>query len=100
MKIYIYIFYIYMPENLYPKLPSVPSISQESFNVVTIRKYYQDITYLRNKYEKERKYKNSYNKLLHASTGSILYLPHDRYEKKVISMLQISWMLIKIAECC
>ena len=24
-----------MPENLYPKLPSAPSISQESFNVET-----------------------------------------------------------------
>ena len=60
-----------MPENLYPKLPSAPSISQESFNIETIRKYYQDITDLRNKYhEKQRKYKNSYNKLLHASTGA------------------------------
>ena len=60
-----------MPENLYPKLPSAPSISQESFNIETIRKYCQDITDLRNKYhEKQRKYKNSYNKLLHASTGA------------------------------
>ena len=60
-----------MPENLYPKLPSAPSISQESFNVETIRKYHQDITDLKNKYdEKQRKYKNSYNKLPHASTGS------------------------------
>ena len=59
-----------MLENLYPKLPSAPSISQESFNVEMIRKYYQDITNLRNKYhEKQQKYKNSYNKLLHASTG-------------------------------
>ena len=60
-----------MPENLYPKLPSAPSISQESFNIETIRKYYQDITDLKNKYnEKQRKYKNAYNKLLHASTGA------------------------------
>ena len=45
-----------MPENLYPKLPSAPSISQESFNVETIRKYNQDITDLENKYdEKQRK---------------------------------------------
>ena len=59
-----------MPEILYPKLPSAPSISQESFNIEMIRKCYQDITDLRNKYhEKQRKYKNSYNKLLHASTG-------------------------------
>ena len=56
---------------MYPKLPSTPSISQESFNVETIRKYYQDITDLRNKYhKKQRKYKNSYNKLLHASTDA------------------------------
>ena len=60
-----------MPENLYPKLPSVPSISQESFNIDMVRKYYQDITDLKNKYnEKQRKYKNAYNKLLHASTGA------------------------------
>ena len=60
-----------MSENLYPKLPSAPSINQESFNVEMIRKYYQDITDLRNKYhEKQWKYKNSYNKLLHASTGA------------------------------
>ena len=53
-----------MPENLYPKLPSAPSISQESFNVETIRKYYQDITDLKNKYdEKQRKHENAYNKL-------------------------------------
>ena len=57
-----------MPENLYTKLPSAPSISQESFNV---RKYYQDITDLKNRYNKKRrKYKNAYNKLLHASTGA------------------------------
>ena len=56
---------------MYPKLPNAPSISQESFTVETIRKYYQDITDLRNKYhEKQRKNKNSYSKLLHASTGA------------------------------
>ena len=60
-----------MPENLYPKLPSAPSISQESFNVEMIRKYCQDITDLKNKYnEKQQKYKNAYNKLLHTSTGA------------------------------
>ena len=63
--------YIYIPENLYPKLSSAPLMSQESFNIETIRKYHQDITDLKNKYhEKQRKYKNSYNKLLHASTVS------------------------------
>ena len=60
-----------MPENLYPKLPSAPLISQESFNVETIRKYCQDITDLKNKYdEKQRKYKDSYNKLLNTSTAA------------------------------
>ena len=60
-----------MPENLYPKLPSAPSISQESFNIEMVRKYYQDITDLKNKYdEKQRKYQNAYNKLLNASTGA------------------------------
>ena len=46
-------------------------MSQESFNVEMIRKYYQDTWNLKNKYnEKQRKYKNAYNKLLHASTGA------------------------------
>ena len=60
-----------MPENLYPKLPSAASMSQESFNIETVRKYYQDITDLKNKYnEKQRKYGNACNKLLKASTGA------------------------------
>ena len=59
-----------MSENLYPKLPTAPPISQESFNIEMIRKYYQDIANLKEKYtEKQRKYKNAYNRLLHASTG-------------------------------
>ena len=58
-----------MAKNLYPKLPSAPSMSQESFNIEMVRKYYQDITDLKNKYnQKQRKYRNAYNKLLHAST--------------------------------
>ena len=60
-----------MPENLYPQLPTAPPISQESFNIETVRKYYQDIENLKEKYtEKQRKYKNAYNRLLHASTGA------------------------------
>ena len=60
-----------MPENLYPQLPTVPPINQESFNIEMIKKYYQDITDLKNKYtEKQRKYKNVYNRLLHVSTGA------------------------------
>ena len=60
-----------MPENLYPQLPTAPSMSQESFNIEMVRKYYQDIVNLKGKYtEKQRKYKNAYNRLLHASTGA------------------------------
>ena len=60
-----------MPENLYPQLPSAPSMSQESFNIETVRKYYQDIANLKEKYnEKQQKYKNACNRLLHTSTGA------------------------------
>ena len=60
-----------MPENLYPQLPTVPPMSHGSFNIEMVRKYYQDIANLKEKYaEKQRKYKNSYNRLLHASTGA------------------------------
>ena len=60
-----------MLENLYPQLPTAPPISQESFNIEMVRKYNQDIANLKEKYtEKQRKYKNAYNRLLHASTGT------------------------------
>ena len=60
-----------MPENLYPQLPTAPPISQESFNIEMVRKYYQDIANLKEQYTgKQRKYKNAYNRLLHASTGA------------------------------
>ena len=63
--------YNIMPENLHPQLPTAPPISQESFNIEMVRKYYQDIANLKEKYnEKQRKYKNAYNRLLHASTGA------------------------------
>ena len=56
---------------MYPKLPSAPLMSQESFNVETIKKYQRDITDLKNKYcEKQQKYKIACHKLLHASTGA------------------------------
>ena len=62
--------YDIMPENLYPQVPT-ESMSQESFNVEMVRKYYQDIANLKEKYnEKQRKYTNAYNRLLHASTGA------------------------------
>ena len=60
-----------MPENLYHQLLSAPPISQISFNTEMVRKYYQDIVNLKEKYtEKQWKYKNAYNRLLHASTGA------------------------------
>ena len=60
-----------MPENLYPQLPTVPLMNQESFNIEMVRKYYQDIANLKEKYtEKQRKYKNACNRLLYASTGA------------------------------
>ena len=60
-----------MPENLYPQLPTAPSMTQGSFNIDMVRKYYQDISNFKEKYtEKQLKYKNAYNRLLHASTGS------------------------------
>ena len=62
--------YNIMPENLYPQLLTAPSMSQESFNIEMVRKYYQDIVNLKEKYiEKRRKYRNAYNRLLNASTG-------------------------------
>ena len=60
-----------MSENLYPQLPTAPSMSQESFNIEIVSKYYQDIANLKEKYtEKQRKYRNAYNRLLHAATGA------------------------------
>ena len=60
-----------MPENLYPQLPTAPLMNQESFNIEMIRKYYQDIANLKEKYtQKQQKYKNAYNRLLHTSTGA------------------------------
>ena len=55
----------------YPPLSTAPSMSQESFNIETVRKYYQDIANVKEKYnEKQRKYKNAYNRSLHPSTGA------------------------------
>ena len=63
--------YNIIPENLYPQLPTVPPISQESFNIEMVRKYYQDIENLKEQYTgKQWKYKNAYNRLLHVSTGA------------------------------
>ena len=60
-----------MPENLYPQLPTASPMSQESFNIEMVRKYYKDIANLQERYsEKQRRYKNAYNRLLHASTGA------------------------------
>ena len=63
--------YDIMNENLYPQLPTAPSMSQGSFNIEMVRKYYQDIANIKKKYaEKQWRYKNAYNRLLHASMGS------------------------------
>ena len=63
--------YNIMPENLYPTLPTAPSINHESVNIEMVRKYHQDIANLKEKYNgKQRKYKNAYNRLLHASTDA------------------------------
>ena len=52
-------------------MPTAPFLSKESFNIEMVRKYYQDIADLKEKYtEKQWKYKNAYNRLLHASTGA------------------------------
>ena len=60
-----------MPENLYPQLSTAQPISQESFNIEIVRKYYQDIANLKERStEKQQTYKNAYNRLLHASTGA------------------------------
>ena len=60
-----------MPENIYPQLPTAPPMNQESFNIEMVKRYYQDIATLKEKYtEKQRQYKNAYNRLLHASTGA------------------------------
>ena len=60
-----------MPGNLYPQLLTAPPMNQESFNIEMVRKYYQDIANTKEKYaEKQRRYKNAYNRLLHASTGA------------------------------
>ena len=60
-----------MPENPCPQLPTAPPMNQESFNIEMVRKYYQDIANLKENYnEKQWKYKNAYNRLLHTSTGA------------------------------
>ena len=60
-----------MPENIYPQLPTAPPMNPESFNIEMVKRYYQDIANLKEKYtEKQRKYKNAYNRLLHVSTGA------------------------------
>ena len=36
-----------MSENLYPQLPTAPSMNRESFNIEMVRIYYQDIVNLK-----------------------------------------------------
>ena len=63
--------YNIMTENIYPQLPTAPPINPGSFNIEMVNKYYKDIANLKEKYtDKQRKYKNAYNRLLHTSTGA------------------------------
>ena len=60
-----------MTENIYPQLPTAPPINQESFNIEMVKKYYQDIANLKEKYtEKQQKYKRVYNNVLYVSSGA------------------------------
>ena len=60
-----------MTENVFPQLPTAPLINHESFNIEVVKKYYQNIVNLKKKCNrKQQKYKNAYNRLLHASTGA------------------------------
>ena len=62
-----------MSENIYPQLPTAPPISQESFNIEMVRKYYQDIANLKEKYtEKQQNYKNAYNSYMHLQAQALL----------------------------
>ena len=65
------IFFIYMPENLYLNLWTAPPMNQESFSIEMVRKYYQDIANLKEKYtEKQRRYKNAYK--MHLQVQALL----------------------------
>ena len=63
-----YMLYNIIPENLYPQLPTVPSMNQESFSIEMVRKYYQDILNVKENIMQSNR--NIYNRLLHASTGA------------------------------
>ena len=93
-----------MLENLYPQLPTVPPISQESFNIEMVRKYYQDIANLKEQYTgKQWKYKNTYNRYntcIHSaslaivstvstSVGACLLLTSKKYKKKLLKCYEL-----------
>ena len=85
-----------MPENLYPQVPTAPSMNQESFNIEMVRKYYQDIANLKEKYtEKQRKYKNAYNRLLHASTSA-----NTVGAVSGISTIGMAFTIVGVIRCC
>ena len=46
-----------MPENLYPQLLTVRPISEESFNIEMVRKYYQDIVNIKEEKKKRKTFK-------------------------------------------
>ena len=43
-----------MPENLYLQLPTAPPMNQESFNYEMVRRYYQDIPNIKEKYAEKQ----------------------------------------------
>ena len=91
-----------MPENLYPNLPTAPSMNQESFNIEMVRKYYQDIVNLKEKYtEKQRKYKNAYNRLLYASTGASSFALVSRTSVTVVGLpISTSLAIVSTVSTC
>ena len=66
-----------MPENLYPKLPSAPSMSQESFNIDMVRKYCRDIANLKEKQDITR------------SNGNIRMLTINYYMHLLVQVLLV-----------
>ena len=68
--------YNIMPENLYPQLPTVLLMSQESFNIEMVRKYYQDIA-------------NLIRKNIMESNGNIRMLTIDYYKHPQVQGLLV-----------
>ena len=61
-----------MTEKIYPTLPTAPSMnSPNQFHIDTVKKYYDELINLRNKYERKReKYSKKRERLSNASTST------------------------------